>query len=383
MKKRLRILMFPAWFPGQTHPLNAIFTKKHLDIISKFHDIVVAYQEKQFNQDKLSIINNYSYPVIRTYYKVSAFKLVNLVRKFYAVIKAQNLAINSLKGVDIIHIHVVDIGAIILWFYSVFHGIPIFVSEHSTQYLEHHREHALQRFVRKLIFKRCKGISAVSKSLKNVMENRGYRNSNFLIIHNAVDFDVFRQIHKEDSEKIRFVHVSRLDEQAKNVIGILRVFDQLAAVYPNIELHIVGGDGRTRFPSELFREKLKSKARIFFKGIKLGIDMAKEYQSADFLVMFSNYETQGVVVMESLACGKPVIATNLPCLTEYLHAGNSILVKPKDEQALFNAMETCVLNKNSFWDSSIISSEIKNKFSEELIIKKFNQLYFTGLSLND
>lgn len=387
MKNKLRILVFPGWFPGQVHPLNAIFTKKHLDIISQDHFIAVAYTEKQTSTQQLHLDYDFQYPICRTYYKNSRFKLVSLIRKLSKVIEAQKSAIKQLKEVDIIHIHVVEIEAIIPWFYSLFFNKPIFVSEHSTHYLEHQNEHLLIKIVRRLIYSRCKGISAVSESLKIAIQNRGYRNSNFPVIHNVVDFDTFkvREVEKggDNIDKVRFLHVSRLDESAKNVIGILRTFDKLSKDFPNIELHIVGGDGITEFPSQVYSKQLKSSNHIFFKGLKYGTLMAEEYQSADYLVMFSSYETQAVVVLEALACGKPVIATKLPCLNEYLHKGNSIQVSPKDENELFDAMKSCILGKTHFLDSSVISSEIMLKFSKQSIKERFNQFYCTGLSLND
>ena len=85
------------------------------------------------------------------------------------------------------------------------------------------------------------------------------------------------------------------------------------------------------------------------------------------------------MILEALSCGLPIIATKLPALDEYLHAGNSLQVNVNNETELFNKMEACITNSYSFWNSVNISKEIKAKFNVNNIDRDFNDLYHEGL----
>ena len=212
------------------------------------------------------------------------------------------------------------------------------------------------------------------------MEDQGLIHENSKIIPNVVDPEIFKIGKRFNSESTRFLHVSRLDEKAKNTIGILNVFEELYKKYKNIELHIVGGFIGITSDAENHKRNLSSKSAISFHGVKLGIDIIPFYQNADYFVMFSNYETQAVVILEALTCGLPVIATKLPALNEYLHQGNSLQVEAKDEEDLYNKMETCINNGYSFWTKNKIADDITKKFDLALIEKGFSDLYEIGLN---
>ncbi len=379
------ILIFPGWFPSKENTLNAIFTKKHIDIISKTKNVIVVYAERTENQNEIySICQDQSsgYPIITCTYKKSQLfffkKVINFYRSIRAYLKAINTSRTFMKSIDFIHIHVLTKESIIPLVYKIFKGIPYFISEHSTEYLRPGLTSFLEKKFKIFLSKNSLGISAVSSSLKLAMEREGLKHNNFQVIHNAVSSDLFTLKPKLNHVKTKFLHVSRLDEKAKNVIGILEVFELLYSKYSNIELQIVGGQPNIISKAEIYSNKLSSKSSICFNGIKKGVDIVPYYHDSDFLVMFSNFETQAVVIMEALFCGMPVIATDLPCLIEYLHSGNSLLVKANDKKALFEKMELCINGKYEFWNGKEISTEINNVFNLAKIAVGFDNLYQTG-----
>jgi glycosyltransferase involved in cell wall biosynthesis len=380
------ILIFPGWFPSVESPLNAIFTKKHIDVISKSNNVIVAYGISHIQKDKYIIIhdNTNGYPIITCSFRPNKFFIIKKFINFYLGLKAYYLAIKEsrkyMNKVDFIHIHVITRQALIPFFYKIFKKIPYFISEHSTSYLRPNKNSHIDKILKILLTKKSNGISAVSESLKLAMMKEGLRNNNFMVIHNVVTSGFFR-VKKEISQNsnFKFLHVSRLEEAAKNVIGILNSFEKLYAVKQNIELHIVGGNLNQVSDAEIYHHKLKSKSNIFFHGIKFGSEIIPYFQKSDCLIMFSNYETQAVVILESLFCGVPVIATNLPCLNEYLHNGNSIQVVPKDEKALFESMLVCTEDKYKFWSADKISSQIIKKFDQDEIGNAFDKFYQKGL----
>lgn len=380
------ILIFPGWFPSAQSPLNAIFTKKHIDVIAKSNNVVVVYGIISYTQKDRYLIsydNKNGYPIITCSFKPNKFFIIKKIINPYLGFRSYLLAVKEsrkfMSKVDFIHIHVITRQSLIPFFYKIFKKIPYFISEHSTSYLRTKNSY-FDKKLKILLAKKSNGISAVSESLKIAMMKKGLRNNNFKVIHNVVS-DGFFKIEKEISHNsnFNFLHVSRLDEAAKNVIGILNSFEKLYAINPNIELHIVGGNLNQVSDAEIYHHKLKSKTNIFFHGIKFGKEIIPYFQKSDSLIMFSNYETQAVVILESLFCGIPVIATNLPCLNEYLHTGNSIQVEPKDEKALFESMLICTENKYKFWSADKISRQIVKKFNKDKIGNAFDDFFQKGL----
>jgi glycosyltransferase involved in cell wall biosynthesis len=83
--------------------------------------------------------------------------------------------------------------------------------------------------------------------------------------------------------------------------------------------------------------------RVSFPGPRTGVDLDRAYAAADVMVLASRAETYGMVVVEALARGMPVIATDVGGLTEALgHDGAGIrpglLVRPDDPAALGSAL---------------------------------------------
>lgn len=380
------IIVSPEWYPNKNNCLSAIFTKKHVDIISKSNNVIVAFAcLSQFEEKKYNLtIEETHFKTIICYYRQSKIpligKYIDYLNYFIAHFKAIQKSKEIIKRVDFFHIHVLPKSALIPFFYYLFFKIPYFISEHSTIYIRKEKLTALESLFRRIFVEYSKGLSVVSNSLKDGMISNKLSHKNFKIIPNAVDDQIFTLSTKKANNIIKFLHVSRLEESAKNTIGIIKAFDLLLAIYPQIELHIVGGLVDRISDAEIYTNQLSSRNSIFFHGVKLGADIVSYYHDADYFVMFSNYETQAVVILEALACGIPVIATKLPALNEYLHFGNSLQVEIKNAQALYQSMEACILKTHQFWDPKDISEEIKLKFNIDMIGNEFDDLYNRGLN---
>lgn len=383
------VLVFPSWFPSKESPLNAIFTKRHVEIIASIASLNVVYAEKVSNQKEkynLKITREGNYVVYICYYRSSKHpviyfrKIINLYRRIISYIKSIKATGNRIKSYDFIHIHVISFEALIPLFFKIFMRIPYFVSEHSTMYLRETSMFSVNNIFKRVVVNNSSGLSVVSESLKDAMIDLNINHPNFLIIPNYVDDKKFANLTPRTSSVVKFLHVSRLDEEAKNVIGILNAFERVFEIYKSVELHIVGGSLGVISDSELYSATLKSKPKIFFEGLKLGDDILNYYNESDLLIMFSNYETQGVVAMEALFCGKPVLATALPCLKEYLHKKNSVLISPNDEEALTLNILSFLEGKWSTWNSEEIRNDALKKFSPKEIQRGFSWLYSKGLN---
>ncbi|OED00840.1 MSMEG_0565 family glycosyltransferase [Rhizobium sp. YK2] len=133
-------------------------------------------------------------------------------------------------------------------------------------------------------------------------------------------------------------------EARKNTIGILDAFRQLRAVHPEAQLVIAGGASlldhsgyQDEFRSELALLHEHASA-VHLIGPVADEDMPNLYRLADALVFPSLKEGFGLVVLEAMASGVPVIASSIAPFTEYLAGDDVIWCDPRHSASIAEAM---------------------------------------------
>jgi glycosyltransferase involved in cell wall biosynthesis len=99
----------------------------------------------------------------------------------------------------------------------------------------------------------------------------------------------------------------------------------------------------------------------------------------DFFVLPSRYETFGVVYIEAMACGKPVIAVKNGGPDDFVKEFNGILIEPENVEELAKAMCTLIRNRDKY-NPDAISEYIKQNFSSKAIASRIENVYSTILS---
>jgi len=84
--------------------------------------------------------------------------------------------------------------------------------------------------------------------------------------------------------------------------------------------------------------------KVNFLGLISNDHVHAEMKSADAFVLSSHYETFGVVLIEALACGKPIIATSCGGPECIVNKKNGLLITPRDIEKLVLAMKTIEKN---------------------------------------
>lgn len=141
--------------------------------------------------------------------------------------------------------------------------------------------------------------------------------------------------------------VGRLTEQ-KNHLFLLPVFADLARAHPEARLLIVGGDGYTpdyRLRVERTIRTLGLGDRAIMTGWRP--DAYALMGGLDCMVLPSAWEGLGLVFIEAIAQGVPVVATRASAVPEAVRDGiDGILVAPGDAQGLYRAMERMIVERD-------------------------------------
>lgn len=133
-------------------------------------------------------------------------------------------------------------------------------------------------------------------------------------------------------------------ELRKNTVGTLRAFLSILPECPAAQLVVVGGASlldhaayRREFQS-LLESSGAAAGRVILAGVVEDRDMPALFRLADALVFPSFKEGFGLVVLEAMASGTPVICPGEPPFTEYLNRGDAVFVTPSDTSSIADAM---------------------------------------------
>lgn len=166
-------------------------------------------------------------------------------------------------------------------------------------------------FLAGFVLMRAARIRAVSDRIAHSIEEKFSLEVPITTLPIFVDTARFSEARPDEALKkrferfsFRFLVVSRL-EREKNVALALRAF---AASAPQESCLIIVGDGTELVMLKGAAKQLRIDERVFFEGTR---DPAPYYALADLVLLPSRYEGYGLVIVEALAAGKPVLATNV------------------------------------------------------------------------
>ena len=280
-----------------------------------------------------------------------------------------------LQKPDIIHVHILTRLGLVALRQKRLHGTPYIITEHWSRYLPGNDfSGLLRKKLTKTVVKHASAVTTVTDILAKAMQSHGLQNGNYSIVPNVVDINAFKpQPHHNEVPKI--IHVSCFENKSKNITGLIDALQILEERHINFQFVFVG-DGIDFAMIKDYVKKLKHQENIRFTGVLEGQDYVGELSSGDFLVLSSNYETQGVVLLEAFACGMPVVSTNVGGIPEIVNESNGILVSPHDPTQLADAMQT-MLQTYQNYDANTLRDNVIKKFSNETVGKLLNSLYKT------
>lgn len=168
------------------------------------------------------------------------------------------------------------------------------------------------------------------------------------IIPNGVDLNEFSphvpKIKRFCDQKINILFIGRIEER-KGLIYLLMAFKILKEKFPQLRL-IVVGDGPEKLKCEEFVRKNNLK-EVYFEGEKTGKEIPSYYSTADIFVAPSIFgESFGIVLIEAMAAGKPVVAFANEGYKTVLKEGKGkkFLVTPRDYKGLAKKIELLIKN---------------------------------------
>lgn len=370
--KTKHILFLTSWYPTRNSPFAGDFVQRHARAASALNQITVLHASRNDAQAAhYEILQNQDIiKEITVYYKGSFFKPFNYFKRLIALYKGLKLVGNY----DLIHLNVTYPAGVFALLLKFFKNKKYVITEHWTGFEKNKfkKINLIEQFLIKLILKNSEIILPVSNDLGKSMLEVAY-GKKMEVIPNVVNTEIFTPAKTTNSSPVKkFLHLSSLKDDQKNISGMLNVAKRLANDGYSFEFHI-GGNGDLTIVNRFIEKNQLHGIVIPVSSLpyeKVG-NMMNQF---DCFVLFSNYETQSCVRLESFSCGLPFIGTNIGGVNEFFPENFGILVEKGNEDELLDAMKS-VIETKKFAKKEEMHQYAVDNFSVESISKKFNDIY--------
>ncbi|UFX82756.1 glycosyltransferase [Candidatus Absconditicoccus praedator] len=253
----------------------------------------------------------------------------------------------------------------------------------------------LYKTLLKLLYPKADYITTIVKEeTQNLIQNYGIKPEKISNIYNMFDIQDIQNKSKEylgeyqelfNNGKFTFINIGRFHKQ-KNQKMLLEAFDKFHQQHPNSQLVILG-DGPLKEELEEQKNSLSSSADIHFLGIH--DNPYKFLANSDVYISSSSWEGMSRVLVESMACGLPIITTDHPTgakeimkkdiqnfdeVEDVFQEEYGILVPVNNSEKLSEAMELIYNNEELRKDYSRKSQIRAKDFDVEKIISKWEKI---------
>lgn len=389
MKQPLHILFLPSWYPIKADDIGGSFFREQalalhnrgntVGVLSPSMSSIRNWRNIFFHQHGIQFENDKG---VLTYRQ----QLINFTPRINKIIRSRKVAIglklfdeyvlhNSIP--DIIHVHSMIDAGFIAYRINQKYGVPYVVTEHSTAFA---RGLVDKKVIEKLqpVVKLATDKIAVSSEFGKLLENI-FKNTLWQYIPNIVNDDFFEQnldLFKEDKD-FTFINICLLDHK-KRVDILIKSFAKAFKGSLNIKLKL-GGDGPIRSSLEKLVKSEGVSEQVTFLGALERKQVRNEIANADAFVLSSEYETFGVVIIEALALGKPVVATRCGGPESIIVPEVGYLVDKNSVKSLAQGMIE-LYNKRDKYSAEYIRKYCRNSFSEETVYNKLIGIYQSVLN---
>ncbi len=379
----MHILVIPSWYPQFSGDIGGSFFREQAIALRKAgYQVGVIYPQIRSLKNIKSILkkpygltleNDEGVNTIRWYTVnfIPKNKKYNKSHWIKIALKLFETYVEQFGKPDIIHVHSMLYAGYVAQTIKIKYGIPYVVTEHSTAFARSliplDEISSLKQVV-----SNAKVCIAVSEEFSSLL-NKLFETQKWTYIPNIVS-DEFISFEKtlDAEEYFTFINVCFL-EKKKRIDLLISSFAKAFKDNKKVRLKI-GGDGILMSELKILAKELGVESQVIFLG-KLSRQQVKEEMAlSNAFVLSSEYETFGVVLVEALALGKPVIATKCGGPESIVVPEVGYLISKNSEREMTNGLLELHQNWNKF-DSVQIRQYCLENFSEQAVVEKLTKIY--------
>ena len=392
----MNIFIIPSWYPSVTDPLPGIFFQEQALALAKHYpELNIGISTWGQNDQRLLMWSKEPFKSLTKLLakpKLSKKPLKgkkNVIEYFNPAFTWNTHILNgNIKQIsqcnllslheferafgkaDLIHAHVGFPAGYIAKIISETTKIPYVITEHMSPFPHTHLLESKNNLDNRLkkAYKKAAKIISVSRSLNHQMTSFGLEN--ITTISNPVDESFFKpSSFFQQNEVFTFFSLGRMAPQ-KGIDILLRAFTKI-----RFEARLrIGGDGLYLKEYQKLAHELGIAHKIQWLGQLDKNNALIEFQHCDAFVLPSRHESMGIVFVEAMACGKPVIGSICGGPEEFIHDATGYLVSPEDEDGLTIALEKMIANYQNF-NPKILRKQFDGQFSSKVICQQIMKIY--------
>ena len=255
--------------------------------------------------------------------------------------------------------------------------VPTVVTIHDLTFFSHpewHEKTKVALFKRSIntAVKNADAIICVSNFTANCLESIVPGAKKVFVIPHGVEHDKFNPFESKDNPddqilsdfgiKNRFILFVGTIEPRKDVVGLVKAFDKIGGIYPDLKLVLagVGGWGLSQVQEAISKAKYKEK--IILTGYVPSKVLPALMRKASAMVYPSFEEGFGLPALEAMACGSPLITTKGSAMEE-VSGGAAILITPGDNEALAEALRQVIDKDNELEARRLLGLELAKNYT--------------------
>ncbi|MCF7823971.1 MAG: glycosyltransferase family 4 protein [Candidatus Marinimicrobia bacterium] len=274
--------------------------------------------------------------------------------------------------IDIIHTHLIQASLLGRFLSFILPSVKCVTTRHYAKAKKH------KRLINKLedyTERYSDAIICISNYVRTYLLNLGINKSKLYVMYNAVDLKIFDKYTLKNESEMIIGTVGRLDKQ-KGIDVLINAHAQLVRKFPNLILEIIG-DGPHREKLSLLTRELKLENNVRFLGNIPPVLVREKMVRWKIFILASRWEAFGIVNIEALALGLPVIASNVEAIPEVILEGvTGYLIQPDNSDEIYERVSSILAN---YEQAKVLGQKgkimVREKFSAEGLARNTAELY--------
>lgn len=260
------------------------------------------------------------------------------------------------------------------------YNIPVVITCHGPDIMGYNESNRYHNYANKAA-KECKKIIAISDDSKQrLIKIYGKYKDKISIIPNGYNPNLF---YREKYSKEEFLKLFNINGKYDKIICFAGRLDtnkgidillNSAKIYDRDNvLTLIAGYGSEYQHLVSLRRKLGLK-NVVFLGNQCQENLRKMYSVSDVCAVPSRQEAFGLVALEAIACGTPVVATNQGGMVDFITKDVGMLVDKENPNELAKAINK-ILNEEKVFDKEYLQKYAKDNYSQEIFMDKLIDIY--------
>lgn len=260
------------------------------------------------------------------------------------------------------------------------YDIPLIITSHGSDIMGYHESNKFHKHADKAMAGSKKIIAISNKNKQKVNEIYSEYKDKIITIPNGYNPDLFYRENDSKEEILKSFNISKKYDKVVCFAGRLAenkgvdILLNSAKIYEKDNvLTLIAGAGSEYKTLNLLKEKLKLR-NVVFMGDQNHEALRKIYSSADVCVVPSREEAFGLVALEAIACGTPVIATKEGGMADFITKDVGILIEKENIEQLAKEVNRVLSGEKKF-DTKYLQSYAKENYSQENLMNQLIEIY--------